>query len=967
MNFYKQASEILEKLQNHRGTIKSLTLADNVKEKKKIQGCNQPNNRQFSITFKGKKDGPYKLSILKYEINLRSELARLKIKLKIKDNKDLINPKFLNSIIIPRYVRVNTLKTSVEKVIENFKEKGYKFEENNDDLSNISPKTILKDKHLFDLLILPPNIDLHNHPLYLSGEIILQDKASCFPSFICSPPLNSHVIDACAAPGNKTSHLSAIMQNTGKIWAFDLDKNRLKLLKTLTKKAGCKNIEAIHESFLEANPLDQKYSRVEYILIDPSCSGSGILNRLDHLLDNSSENDQETSENSLKERLENLSEFQKKTILHAFKFPSVKKIVYSTCSIHAQENEHVVKHALEQTDNFILTDEKDIMPEWPKRGIASEIGNDEEAAKRLIRSSPQEYTNGFFVACFIRKSSEKTNIDKNNKAKKSSKKRNKNKIDYNDISNSQENDKKNKSPTTLLERCDKISYLIMSSSPSTPSDSISQEIDFDNIDFDKINFEQIDVNKLDLSDSSVIISLLKPSPKPALSIFPVEIWTHIISHIDDISALSSLNLTCVALKELSIDSLLLKLVDKPPLNKLFEFCKEIVWKEKFNKEKNKNKSELIDKNYDNIVDVDGDNNKFRNDKGKNIEKFDIKKDLKEIIFKMHKYIDKVILSIAGPEKWTDNVLEWVGYDEHKEFTTNQEIFRREVGRIGKAKTKVFAKWEKDVENEKKIMKRELAKVWAISGKIHTENREWKKRRQEKSLNALGDKTLSSSPLKETKESKESKENNTINSSSRSKENNTITSSSRSKENKYGLQSQLRSKPFSSNNHYGNSSSSSSVCTKPKTKRTELKSIRSSSSSSSSLNVNNNNKSNSSKESWKYSHELRNQPLQRRLNTGKEEEEFNRKILTSFVTPEYFSNGETYEGFKNEDLTGYMIKILKRFCGSDKKVLKFPRELTGYQRKRLHRQAEILGLKSISFGEGVGRFLVVMRQEVVIFK
>jgi len=49
------------------------------------------------------------------------------------------------------------------------------------------------------------------------------------------------VIDACAAPGNKTSHLSAIMKNTGKIWAFDLDKKRLKLLEKLTQKAGCKS------------------------------------------------------------------------------------------------------------------------------------------------------------------------------------------------------------------------------------------------------------------------------------------------------------------------------------------------------------------------------------------------------------------------------------------------------------------------------------------------------------------------------------------------------------------------------------------------------------------------------------------------------------------------------------------------------------------------------------------------------
>ncbi|PKC73711.1 hypothetical protein RhiirA1_410194 [Rhizophagus irregularis] len=63
----------------------------------------------------------------------------------------------------------------------------------------------------------------------------------------------------------------------------------------------------------------------------------------------------------------------------------------------------------------------------------------------------------------------------------------------------------------------------------------------------------------------------------------------------------------------------------------------------------------------------------------------------------------------------------------------------------------------------------------------------------------------------------------------------------------------------------------------------------------------------------------------------------------------------------------MIKMLKRFDVSDERVLKFPKELSAYQRKQLHRQAEIRGLKSISFGEGDGRFLVVMRQDVVIFR
>lgn len=132
-----------------------------------------------------------------------------------------------------------------------------------------------------------------------------------------------------------------------------------------------------------------------------------------------------------------------------------------------------------------------------------------------------------------------------------------------------------------------------------------------------------------------------------------------------------------------------------------------------------------------------------------------------------------------------------------------------------------------------------------------------------------------------------------------------------------------------------------------------------------------NKMNQSKNSdnnkWKFSHEIRNQPKPRRPNIGKGEEDFNRTILTNYVTPKNFNSGVNFEGYSHDDLTTVMIKMLKRFDVSDERVLKFPKELSAYQRKQLHRQAEIRGLKSISFGEGDGRFLVVMRQDVVIFR
>ena len=76
-----------------------------------------------------------------------------------------------------------------------------------------------KDSHIPNLLAFNPTVQLNDDPSYLSGKLIFQDKASCFPAFVLDPPHgdNAIVIDATAAPGNKTSHLSALMQNRGQV------------------------------------------------------------------------------------------------------------------------------------------------------------------------------------------------------------------------------------------------------------------------------------------------------------------------------------------------------------------------------------------------------------------------------------------------------------------------------------------------------------------------------------------------------------------------------------------------------------------------------------------------------------------------------------------------------------------------------------------------------------------------------
>jgi len=85
------------------------------------------------------------------------------------------------------------------------------------------------------------------------------------PAHILNPRKGAYVIDACAAPGNKTSHLAAIMKNDGHIFAFDRDKQRLETMTELMKASNASCVETINEDFLKVDVNDPKYKDVEYV------------------------------------------------------------------------------------------------------------------------------------------------------------------------------------------------------------------------------------------------------------------------------------------------------------------------------------------------------------------------------------------------------------------------------------------------------------------------------------------------------------------------------------------------------------------------------------------------------------------------------------------------------------------------------------------------------------------------------
>lgn len=367
----------------------------------------------------------------------------------------------------PRWVRINTLKTTLADQLET-SFAGYTNAKSLNEvlLAKQDSKILFVDDHVPNLIALPPATDLIKSATYRNGLIILQDKASCFPAFLLDPRAeDGDCIDACAAPGNKTTHLAALLRSRcqgapkAQVWACERDKARSEILAGMVNLAGCQNIVNVKagQDFLLLDPGKAPWKDVGSLLLDPSCSGSGIVGRdetlavtlpgqrndikvpkngrkrkrgrkddVEPVVDNDIGKEQheelkhDTDANSqLPTRLKALSAFQLRLLLHAFRFPSAKRISYSTCSVYAEENEHVIIAALQspiakQHHWRLLRREEQVagMQSWPIRGDAGaclrgveeiQMSTDEITESCIrCRTGTEEGTQGFFVAAFVK-------------------------------------------------------------------------------------------------------------------------------------------------------------------------------------------------------------------------------------------------------------------------------------------------------------------------------------------------------------------------------------------------------------------------------------------------------------------------------------------------------------------------------------------------------------------------------------
>ena len=381
----------------------------------------------------------------------------------------------------PRWIRINTLRTSLDEQLRStFAD--YERTEVLAGITNSQSKNrvVYIDTNIPDLIAIPAYIDLKSIGAYSEGKLILQDKASCFPAYLLSPSYeDGDVIDACAAPGNKTTHLAALLSKADskngnvavkhRIIACEKDSRRSKTLTDMVKLAGANEIVRIrtNQDFLKMDPNVKAFSKVTALLLDPSCSGSGIVGRDDANVNIHLPNAAQAEPSPIKSkkrkrggskaysaapaefstpemppeelpadfveegsklqaRLSALSAFQLRLLEHAMAFPAAERITYSTCSIHSEEDEHVVVKALMSEvavgRGWRITkrgERSDGLQKWHRRGdlkTVAEFINDNDGygngldadvvADACIRCAKgsEDGTMGFFVAGFVRDS-----------------------------------------------------------------------------------------------------------------------------------------------------------------------------------------------------------------------------------------------------------------------------------------------------------------------------------------------------------------------------------------------------------------------------------------------------------------------------------------------------------------------------------------------------------------------------------
>lgn len=268
-------------------------------------------------------------------------------------------------------VRANTVKTSRDQLLEVLKDEGIEAEP-----GSLVPEAIKIQKGV-----------VQQTEGFRNGLFTIQDESSMLAAHALDVKEGMNILDGCAAPGGKTTHIAQLMNNTGHVTALDLHQHKVNLIKQQAERLGLTNVTA---QALDSRKASEKFREASFdrILVDAPCSGLGVIRRKPDIKWSKSLDD-----------VHQLARVQTE-ILRALA-PLLKpggKLVYSTCTLEKEENEEVVASFLRAHKRFSLD-------QTLKNRLPQVFQTYSDPGEGKVQILPFQFeTDGFFIAAFQRAS-----------------------------------------------------------------------------------------------------------------------------------------------------------------------------------------------------------------------------------------------------------------------------------------------------------------------------------------------------------------------------------------------------------------------------------------------------------------------------------------------------------------------------------------------------------------------------------
>ncbi len=237
-----------------------------------------------------------------------------------------------------------------------------------------------------EALVLEEPFDIHASPLWQAGAFMAQSRAAMLVARTLAPTSGERVLDLCAAPGGKSTHLAALMGGEGEVLAVERNKRRAGALVRTAERLGAGNV---HVELADATHHRSEGPVFDRVLVDPPCSGLGTLG---------ARADLRWRVNP--EAIQAMSAVQAQILrVGAGALRPGGVLVYSTCTISSIENERLIAAFLESHADFALDD---LRVEQPALDLAASVREDERRgavpAGMLMTLPNRDRTAGFFIA-----------------------------------------------------------------------------------------------------------------------------------------------------------------------------------------------------------------------------------------------------------------------------------------------------------------------------------------------------------------------------------------------------------------------------------------------------------------------------------------------------------------------------------------------------------------------------------------